>query len=233
MRYTLAAFAILASAVFAGPVALDTTAGHVAARGTANTNAVNWNDYGYSSYDDWKKKGGWKDYATWKKYAEEYCPWDGYSSWDDWWSKDGYNWWRKISGDKDNEWDHNGDFDSWFKKDGYKTTYLGKDGNSDWYQDKDGVGWHKKDDKWVKDDDYSSSWGKSDVDWETEDEDDWKSDDEDNEWFKDKSGQGWHKSKPSGKWEKDTAEDSDKWKKGSNGKWSKGSAKEEAKKWSH
>ncbi|KAL5379382.1 hypothetical protein DPSP01_008450 [Paraphaeosphaeria sporulosa] len=63
MRYTLAAFAMMASAVFAFPMALDTSAGHVAARGTANTNAVNWNE--------WKRNGGWKDYDTWKEYAEK------------------------------------------------------------------------------------------------------------------------------------------------------------------
>lgn len=58
MRYTLAAFAMMASAAIAVPMALDTGAGHVVARGTANTNAVNWKEYGASSYDDWKHKGG-------------------------------------------------------------------------------------------------------------------------------------------------------------------------------
>lgn len=59
MRYTLAAFGIMASAVFASPMALHARNGqNVNARGTATTDAVNWNDYGYSSSSDWKKKGG-------------------------------------------------------------------------------------------------------------------------------------------------------------------------------
>lgn len=44
--------------------------------------------------------------------------------------------------------------------------------------------------------------------------------------FKDEYGQGWHKVKWSGKWEKDSSDDSGAWKKGSDGKWSKGSVSE-------
>jgi hypothetical protein len=36
--------------------------------------------------------------------------------------------------------------------------------------------------------------------------------------YQDSTGQGWHKSK-SGKWVKDSSDDSKKWKKGSDGKW--------------
>jgi hypothetical protein len=52
MRYTIAAFGIMASAVFAVPMATD-----VVARGSGD-DADDWKDWGYTSSDDWKKKGG-------------------------------------------------------------------------------------------------------------------------------------------------------------------------------
>jgi hypothetical protein len=57
MRYTLAAFGIMASAVLAAPMATGTTDGQVAARGTAG-DTKKWQDWGYTGFDDWKNKGG-------------------------------------------------------------------------------------------------------------------------------------------------------------------------------
>lgn len=61
MRYTLAAFAIMASAVLASPVPLDTKTNEIAVRDTANTDVMNWGPFGgppgFSSYTDWSTHG--------------------------------------------------------------------------------------------------------------------------------------------------------------------------------
>jgi hypothetical protein len=107
-----------------------------------------------------------------------------------------YDWWHQISGDDDSDWKGKDDFDDWFKKTGYKTNDYGKDG--DWFQDKSGVGWHKKNGKWVQDESSDNkgynTWGETDPEWEDEydddDSSDWSpssyddgsNDDDDNDW---------------------------------------------------